>query len=73
VAKDNPEAAERLAIRILTIVQTLREHPYLGHTGVEPGVRELVVGGAPYLVLYRIIRGQIRVLTIWHGAQSRKT
>ena len=44
----------------------------MGRVGAEPGIRELVIGGTPYIVLYRG-RGQLVIVnTIWHGAQSRQ-
>ena len=71
-ARDQPQAAERLAIRIVAVVEALRDHPYMGRVGAEPGIRELVIGGTPYIVLYRV-RGQLVIVnTIWHGAQSRQ-
>ena len=69
VAKDKPEAAARLAMRIVAVVETLSEHPYLGRTGAEPEIRELVIAGTPYVVLYRVQAGRVIVSTIWHGAQ----
>ncbi|HYW98736.1 MAG TPA: type II toxin-antitoxin system RelE/ParE family toxin [Candidatus Elarobacter sp.] len=39
VALDNPRAAERLATRIVAVVEALRSHPHLGRAGAEPGVR----------------------------------
>jgi len=71
VAKDKPEAAERLAIRIVAMVETLRSHPYLGRVGAEPGIRELVIGRTPYIVLYRVQGRRVVISTIWHGAQRR--
>ncbi len=71
VARDKPEAAARLATRIVSLVEALREHPYLGRAGSEPEVRELVVGGPPYLIFYRVRGKRVTILTIWHGAQSR--
>ena len=69
VAEDKPEAAERLATRIVAVVEALRDHPYLGRGGAEPGIRELVIGGTPYVVLYRVRGRRVTILTIWHGAQ----
>ena len=69
VARDKPEAAARLATRIVSLVEALREHPYLGRVGAEPGIRELVIGGTPYIVLYRVQSGRAIVSTIWHGKQ----
>lgn len=72
VARDKPEAAERLATRIVSVVEALRNYPYLGRAGAEPGIRELVIGGTPYLVLYRVHGQRVTIGTIWHGAQSRE-
>ena len=57
VAKDKPEAAERLTTRIVAVVEALRNHPHLGRAGAATGIRELVIGGTPYIVLYRV-RGE---------------
>jgi len=69
VARDKPEAAERLAIRIVAMIEALRSHPHLGRVGSELGVRELVIGGTPYIVLYRVQGQRVTISTIWHGAQ----
>jgi len=71
VARDKPEAAERLAIRIVALVEALRNHPHLGRVGAEPGIRELVIGSTPYIVLYRVQGQRVVISTIWHGAQRR--
>ena len=68
---DKPEAATRLATRIVAVVEALREHPYLGRAGAEPGIRELVIGGTPYIVLYRVRGERVIIGTIWHGAQRK--
>jgi toxin ParE1/3/4 len=72
VAMDKPEAAARLATRIVAVVEALQEHPYLGRVGAKPGIRELVIGGTPYVVLYRVQGRHVTISTIWHGAQRRK-
>jgi toxin ParE1/3/4 len=72
VARDKPQAAERLAMRIVAMVEALRTHPYLGRAGAEPGIRELVIGNTPYIVLYRVQSERVIISTIWHGAQRRK-
>ena len=71
VAQDKPEAAERLGMRIVAMVEALRNHPHLGRVGAQPGIRELVLGGTPYIVLYRVLGGRITISTIWHGAQCK--
>ena len=72
VARVKPEAAERLATRIVAMVEALRNHPRLGRVGAEPGIRELVIGSTPYIVLYRVQDERITISTIWHAAQRRK-
>ncbi len=71
VARDKPEAAERLAMRIVALVEALRNHPHLGLVGAEPGIRELVIGGTPYVVLYRVQGERVVISTIWHGARRK--
>ncbi|MGB2621656.1 MAG: type II toxin-antitoxin system RelE/ParE family toxin [Candidatus Acidiferrum sp.] len=71
VALDKPGAAERLATRIVAVVETLKFHPHLGRAGAEPGIRELVIGGTPYTILYRVRGRRVLISTIWHAAQER--
>jgi toxin ParE1/3/4 len=54
------------------MVETLRDHPYLGRVGAETGIRELVVGRTPYVVLYRVQGQRVVISTIWHAAQRRE-
>ncbi len=72
VALDRPEAAERLATRIVAILEVLRNQSYLGRVGAEPGIREIVIGGTPYIILYRVDGQRVVISTIWHGAQQRE-
>lgn len=72
VARDKPDAAARLATRIVAVTEALRIHPHLGRAGAEPGTRELVIGGTPYIVLYRVRGERITISTIWHGAQRKE-
>lgn len=72
VAKDKPDAAARLATRIVAVVEVLRNHPNLGRAGAEPGIRELVIGGTPWVIVYTVKRSRIVISMIWHGAQARK-
>lgn len=71
ISNDKPQAAERLATRIISLTESLRKHPFLGRTGTEPGVRELVIAGTPYIVVYRITGQGLVINSVWHGAQQR--
>jgi len=72
IALDKPDAAARLATRIVSVVEALKTHPYIGRSGSAPGVRELVIGGTPYVALYRATDTRVTILTIWHGVQRMK-
>lgn len=72
VAKDKPDAAERLATRIVAVVEALRNHPHLGRARADPGIRELVIGGTPYIVLYRVQGKRVTISTVWHGSQQKE-
>jgi toxin ParE1/3/4 len=71
VAQDKPEAAERLAIRLVSLVEVLRNHPHLGRASSQSGIRELVVAGTPYIILYRVQGRRVTINTIWHASQRR--
>lgn len=71
IEKDQPAAARRLAQRILACVKRLAEHPHLGRPGREPDTRELIVGGTPYIIPYRIHRDRLAVLAVLHASQER--
>lgn len=71
IALDKPGAAERLAVRIVALVETLRLHPHLGRAAFEPNLRELVIGGTPYIILYRVHPKHLVITTIFHAAQQK--
>ena len=70
-AEDKPDAAERLTTRMVAVIEALREHPHLGRAGAEPGSRELVIGGTPYIVSYWLEGDRVTISTIQHGAQRQ--
>ena len=37
-----------------------------------PGIRELIIGGTPYIVLYRVRDRHVIISTNWHGAQRKE-
>jgi len=64
-------ATEHLATRVVAVVEALRNHPHLGRAGAEPGIRELIIGGTPYIILNRLRGNRITINTIWHAAQEK--
>jgi plasmid stabilization system protein ParE len=40
--------------RIRATAELLREFPFIGHDGLVPGTREMVVVGLPFVIVHRI-------------------
>ena len=70
IAQDNPEAALRVRRAIRIAIDRLAQHPNLGRAGRVEGTRELIISNAPYIVSYRIVEGQIRILAILHTSRQ---
>jgi toxin ParE1/3/4 len=73
IARDKPDAAKRLSTRIVAVIEILKDYPFLGRPGAEAGTRELVIGGTPYIVFYRICGSRVNISTIFHGAQGKRS
>jgi toxin ParE1/3/4 len=73
IARDDPAAADRVADRIKRSVEQLAEHPAMGRAGRVPGTRELVISGTPYIVPYRVRKGAVEVLRVFHSARRWPT
>jgi len=69
IAQDRPSAAARMVERIRDTVDHLAENPDLGRAGRVPGTRELIVGGTPFIVPYRIRTDVIEIISIFHAAR----
>jgi len=71
IAADNPDAAERVRIAILSAIERLADQPYLGRIGRRAGTRELVIASFPaYIVVYRVTETEIHITRVWHGRQN---
>ena len=70
IAVHSAQAAEDTLDRILDSVDTLGDHPLLGHDGRYIGTRELVVEGGRYIAVY-LVRGQtVQIVTIHDARQE---
>jgi plasmid stabilization system protein ParE len=58
ISEEDPDAAGRVAARILGAVDRLSEHPGIGRPGRVPGT--------PYLIPYRVRDSVIEILRIFH-------
>jgi toxin ParE1/3/4 len=69
IAQDNPEAATRVLDTIRTAIDRRARHPRLGRAGRVEGTRELIISNAPYIVAYRVVEDQVRILAIVHTSR----
>ncbi len=70
IAQDAPAAAKRTTEKVIEAVEaTIPGNPHIGRPGRISGTRELVLGGTPYVVPYRIRKGNIVILRVLHGAR----
>ncbi len=71
IRRDKPEAARRLAERILSGATSLILFPQLGRPGVVQGTRELAITQSNYLIVYRLVDDAVEILRVRHGAAFR--
>jgi toxin ParE1/3/4 len=70
IAEESTAGARRIVLRILHDVEgLLADNPEMGRPGRVPGTRELVIPRSPYIVPYRVRRGTIQILRVFHGAR----
>jgi toxin ParE1/3/4 len=73
ISRDNsPAVAIDIVLGVIEAVEMiLPTHPRAGRIGRVSGTRELVVEGAPFIVIYRQIGSdQLQVIRVLHDAQQ---
>ena len=70
ISRDSDQGAALVAERILRAIDLLPDHPELGRPGRVVGTRELVVPDTPYIIPYRIRRGRLELIAVFHGRQQ---
>jgi toxin ParE1/3/4 len=70
IEKDSEQNAALVAKRILEAVDLLQTQPGMGRPGRAPGTRELVVPDTPYIIPYRVRRGRLELIAVFHGRQK---
>jgi len=71
IADENPSAAFSVAAKILEAGNTLEVFPNRGRPNQMTDIRELVIVGTPYILVYRAKENEVEILTVWHSAQDR--
>ena len=70
IEEQNPRAASKIAGTILRRVESLKEFPNQGRPGRVPQTRELIIPETPFLVVYTVAGGTVRIVTVLHGARK---
>jgi toxin ParE1/3/4 len=71
IIAENPKAAERVQKSIARAIELLKYFPNIGRPGSAKGTREKPVKSFPYVIVYTVEGGELIILRIYHGAQSR--
>jgi toxin ParE1/3/4 len=69
IARNDPIAARNTVQRIQAAVDQLAQYPNLGRSGRVRLTRELIVGGTPWIIVYRIRADAVEIIRVLHGAQ----
>lgn len=69
IEAQNPDAARRIAARVVDAIQMLVNHPYAGHIGMIAETREFAVPSSPFVVVYELdLRAEtLIILAIYDG------
>lgn len=70
IAADNPQAANKMAQRVLEAAESLLEYPHIGREGRLSDSREAVVTGTPFIVVYRLRSPTVQILRVLHHARQ---
>ena len=71
IARDNPEAAQRVARTIYDGCASLKDFPNLGRASRRMAGRlELTFAPLPYIVVYQVKSNAVEISRVFHGAQD---
>lgn len=74
LARFYAERDPRVALRLLAAIEKAREHlshfPESGRPGRVDGTREWIVWGTPFILVYLIRNGSLRLLRVLHHARQ---
>jgi toxin ParE1/3/4 len=70
IEADNPEAARKIAFRILAQAERLLLHPAGGRVGRVLNTRESILSGLPYIIIYRVKDEYLEILRVLHTSRK---
>ncbi len=69
ISEENPQAASEMVSRIYEAAEErLAKHPKMGKVRRVSGTRELVMAGAPYIIIYLIEAYEIQIVSVLHSS-----
>ena len=73
IRKDNPQAAEKVAVRILEAIRRIAEHPNVGHVHSDIQIPALRVYRVySYLIVHKVEAKVVKIVSVVHGARDLK-
>jgi toxin ParE1/3/4 len=70
--RQNPQIAQQTVRRLYAEIRELSRFPSRGRPGREPGTRELILSGLPYVIIFRTGDQVVEILRIYNGSQNWK-
>lgn len=70
ITLDNPDAAQRMALRVQEATEYLIDQPNIGRPGRLVNTREFVITGTPFIVIYWVRGGAVQILRLLHHSQK---
>lgn len=70
IAKDDPQAAAGVVVRIVRAASHLKDQPGIGRSGRVPGTKELIVPKTPFIVPYRVKDDTVQILRVYHSSRK---
>ncbi len=71
IARDNTPAAKLVIARIREATRRLYRFPLSGRRGAVDGTHELVITGAPYIIVYVASGQAVEIIAVFHTAEDR--
>lgn len=69
ISDDDPYAAARVIAAVESAVDLLAHYPRKSRKTTQRGMRALPLSGYPYIIFFKVKRGELEVLHVLHGAR----
>lgn len=73
IGEKSEQGADYVEARVLGEARLISRFPRAGRVGRCAGTRERFVADTPYILVYRLLPGKIRILRLYHAARHWPT